>query len=1343
MNMKNDIDTSILNNLIYGRVFPQIYAFKTNTIPNYLKIGDTYRPLETRIKEWRLKYPNLELTLNKNAFVNENVYFRDYSVHKYLMNEGKKRLTIDDLKKINRNLYYSDEFFENTTIQDVEEAIDDIIDNYPSSIYDYYSIHNPSVPQEIKYPRIDTYRPRPNQEETIKNFVNAVKKGRTKLLMYAVMRFGKSITSLWCAKAIDAKVVVIVSGKADVREEWKKTLESHVDFGDPEYIFLTSDKLLRDEHLIEKTLKSGKRVVLFFTLQDFLLKNQVNEGIIKKKHKELFEISNNNLIDLLLIDETHYGARAPEYSKVLDDGTQDIDLLYDVPKTIKSKITMHLSGTPYKILMNSEFGKDDIVAFYQFTDIIDDQRAWDIAPENIDNDEWENPYYGFPEMIRFAFNLNKKSLERIQKLNEDGVSTSLSEIFRTKSIEQDLAQKLHEKFLYEEEVLDFLETIDHKNDEGLLSFLNHEKIKDGKLCQHMVIVLPYRSSCDAMEKLIKKNNNRFFNLREYKILNISGHNQPQKYKNENGVNNIKNDISRFANKNIKTITLTVNRLLTGTTVKEWDTMMYLKGGYSPQEYDQAIFRLQNPWIQDFRDSQGKVIKYNMKPQTLLVDFDPTRMFIMVEEKAKIYNINVEENGNDRLEERIDKELSVSPLIWINANKLHKVIPANIMDAIREYSSERSVVDEAKQIPVDFNILNNPLIRYEIERQSKISTKNKLELKPVEGEGQDFDVPEQKGTSSEEIGSDNDTSENKVDKTSFREKMATYYARILFFAFLTKDEVKSLKNIIDSLRANDDNSRIAFNLDLDQDVLNEIQKYMNPHVLSQLDYKIQNINSLSRDENKSELERAKIAIKNFTVFSDSEVVTPSWIANDLIDIIGVENLRKLFDKGSSVFDISSKSGEFAAAIYEKMTLEGNAVSDFRNKIVSLPTSKFGYEFTRKTYEILGLNTDNIIETFNSYDLLNKIINDSKKAYELIENSNNYLESNIFNDKEGVNMKFDLIIGNPPYQDRGGSGGNNDAAIYQHFVEFAISLKPDYCSMIIPARWFAAGRENLLGNFRRNFLNSSKISDLVVYPNASEIFPNVQIEGGVCYYKYDLKGNYNETNYSYITEKNVKKIKRKLNEFDVLIADPVLGNIVKKVDAKMKETNTASVDSIISADTPFGIASNPKVSKKTPTKVFSKSSPEHNTKLFHIERGKRKVEYVEGSKIKKNAVDINKDKVFITGGYGGHEQVLSVPELAPKNSVCSQSYLYAAFNSKSEAENFIKYLKTKFFRVLVSAMKITQSAPKRVYRFVPIQDFSKSSDIDWSESVSNLDKKLYKIYDLTEEEVMFIENKVSSM
>ena len=152
-------------------------------------------------------------------------------------------------------------------------------------------------------------------------------------------------------------------------------------------------------------------------------------------------------------------------------------------------------------------------------------------------------------------------------------------------------------------------------------------------------------------------------------------------------------------------------------------------------------------------------------------------------------------------------------------------------------------------------------------------------------------------------------------------MATYYARILFFAFLTKDEVKSLKNIIDSLRANDDNSRIAFNLDLDQDVLNEIQKYMNPHVLSQLDYKIQNINSLSRDENKSELERAKIAIKNFTVFSDSEVVTPSWIANDLIDIIGVENLRKLFDKGSSVFDISSKSGEFAAAIYEKMTLEG--------------------------------------------------------------------------------------------------------------------------------------------------------------------------------------------------------------------------------------------------------------------------------------------------------------------------------------------------------------------------------------------------------------------------------------
>lgn len=1340
------MDVSLLEQIIYGRALPKIYAFETSIIPSYMKIGDTYRHIRLREREWKKKYPNLDIKLEREAFVNadKDVFFRDYSVHKYLLDYGKERLTRENLSLMGKVVHYSNEFFKDTSVSDIEKAIEDIKLNYSNgSIYDYYSIYSPRIPQGKEYLRVDKYPPRPNQEKTINKFIEAVtKNGRKNLLMYAVMRFGKSVTSLWCAKKLDAKIVVVISGKADVREEWKKTLESHVDFDNPEYVFITASKLAQDENLIKKTLETGRRVVLFFTLQDFLRRKKIDSNLIKEKHKEFFQISNEGAIDLLIIDETHYGARAPEYSKVLIDDSQDIELLYQVPKTIKSKVTMHLSGTPYKILMNSEFDKEDIVAFYQFTDLVEDQKAWDLAPENEEKEEWENPYYGFPQMVRFAFNLNERALLKIDKLRENRKSTSLFDIFEPESIKKDAINMNHEKFKHEEEVLDFLYAIDHKNDGNLLSFLNNASIQKGKLCQHMVFVLPYRASCDAMEKIITKKEKTFKNLQNYKILNISGYNQPKKFQNEKGVKTIKKTISDFANKKEKTITLTVNRCLTGTTVKEWDTMLYLKGGYSPQEYDQAIYRLQNPWIQEYSSLTGKVMKINMKPQTLVVDFDLTRMFLMAEEKAKIYNINIDENGNDKLKERLKKELEISPLIWVQADKLQKVSPENITDIIRKYSCEKSVVDEAKQIPVDFSLLDISIIRKEIEAQSKISSKNKLEIRPAKETGQDLDIQEVEETEVLTTQSIN-TNDEKAER-DLKEKIATYYARILFFSFLTNSIVKSLKGIIDAITLNNDDKRIAENLNLKVDVLQQICHKINPHILSQLDYKIENINELPRDARISVLDRVKNAIKKFTILSESEVITPYAEADKLLDLIGIDNITKLISSGSYVLDIASKSGEFASVLYEKLIKYGYEVSKVANKIVSLPTSSFAYEFTRKTYQMLGMDISNIIDKSTTYDLLKEIQKDNaskkKKKGEAINNAKEIVYKN-----GGKKMKFDLIIGNPPYQDKGGSGGNNDAAIYQHFVEFAISLNPKYSAMIIPARWFAAGRENLLGSFRSRFLNSSKISDLVVYSNASDIFKDVQIEGGVCYYKYEREGCFKDTNYKYFDDKGEPTtIRRKLNTFDVLIADPFLESVVKKIDTQRKTAGVETVDTIISNDTPFGIASNPKTSKKTRTTVYEKPEPSHNTMLFHIEKGQRKKEYVAKEAITKNKHDIDKYKVFITGAYGGREKVLSVPIYAPRNSVCSQSYLYAAFDSAAEAKNFLKYVKTKFFRVLVSAMKITQSAPKRVYRFVPMQDFSNANkDIDWSKPINEIDKVLYNFYGLTSEEIAYIDNKVKGI
>ena len=349
------------------------------------------------------------------------------------------------------------------------------------------------------------------------------------------------------------------------------------------------------------------------------------------------------------------------------------------------------------------------------------------------------------------------------------------------------------------------------------------------------------------------------------------------------------------------------------------------------------------------------------------------------------------------------------------------------------------------------------------------------------------------------------------------------------------------------------------------------------------------------------------------------------------------------------------------------------------------------------------------------------------------------------KGGERMRFDAVVGNPPYQIEGGSGGNNDAPIYQEFAFLSKAINPRYSSLIMPARWFAAGRENLLGDFRKYMLNSGQVQKMITHTNSAELFTTVEIKGGICYYliNADYSG---DCLYTIVKDRKTQTMMRNLNEFDVLIREPELSNIVSKVIAHC-DANCAMVDTLISNDTPFGIASNPKSSKKTPTVVYAESTDKHNTLLYHIENNKRKCEYVDRTTIVKNASDIDFYKIFIPGGYGAGEsfphQIIGVPEYAPCNSVCSQSYLYAKFNTEIEARNFKKYLATKFLRVLVAAIKITQSAPSKVYRFVPIQDFSNHSDIDWSLSVSEIDKQLYKKYNLTDSEIEFAEINIKPM
>lgn len=1353
---ENIQNLDLLDQIIVGRVTPHIYAFTTNTVPNYLKVGDTYRAVATRLEEWSRYFPELKKEYAGKATIDENVYFRDFAVHQFLEEDlQKRRLEPFDLPE---GIYFSREFFEHASADDVREAVQDIENQYKrnSGKYVYYDAEK-GLPESYHYERGPAWELRPNQKEAVNNFLMAVNNGRTNLLMYAVMRFGKSFTSLCCAKEINAKTVLVVSAKADVREEWKKTVESAGNFSD--FVFLTANDLLRDEQTIKNVHEADKTALLFLTLQDL----QGDE--IKDKHREVFA----NQIDLLIVDETHFGARAEEYGKVLKNAGQPTDdkrslikgeddsiHLNDAEEQLKilnAKIRLHLSGTPYRILLGSEFEPEDIISFVQFADIVHEQEEWDrenLAKDDIN--EWDNPYYGFPQMIRFAFNPNASSIKKMEELKKSGVSYAFSALLEPCSIKKDNEHSRHKQFIHEKEIFDLLQVIDgSKSDDEVLGFLDYDKIKDGKMCRHIVMVLPYCASCDAMEELIKKNQEHFLNLNQYEIINISGVEGGRKFPNPNSV---KLKIRECEAENKKTLTLTVNRMLTGSTVEQWDTMIYLKDTSSPQEYDQAIFRLQNQYTRELVGEDG-VIKENLKPQTLLVDFAPYRLFYMQEQKSLIYNVNTEENGNSKLKERLDEELRISPIITMNKNKIKQVEATNILEIVGDYNNKRSILDEVKDIPVDLNMLDDALIYHTIKQQAEFQSKGGLSFKANEGDGDDFkieDVVPTEQTSADEEGPE-DTPRNLArqedNEPDMEKQVQTYYQRILCFAFLTKNRVSSLSEIV-AVIDDGENIRLARNLGLDKQVLARMSETINPFMLSKLDYKVQNISLLANDESIPPLERALTSLEKFPRLSESEVMTPANIAEDMVAMIPADTLRRMVDNGEKILDIASKAGEFAVAVYKRLTDElGFSINEIENKMYAIPTSTIAYEFTRRFYEILGFNVANIAKDFTSYDLLEVRDDEGKTDYEqvarLLKQERNFEEINLQGEilQGDDNVKFGAVVGNPPYQEI--AKDTSDKPIYPMFMDLSYELSSFAC-LITPARFlFNAGKTAKQWN--KKMLQDPHLIVTKYVQKSMDVFPGVDLTGGVA-----------------ITTRNRETFNGPIDSFSSF---PELNSILHKVkslsgfsglDKEVVLQNKFNLETLYSDYEEFKkIIGSKGREKRLTTSIFSQlpiftseKQSENGVQILGLVDNKREYRWINRKYLDSHE-NLEHYKVILpkSNGSGAIGEVPCTPLIGDPligNPLIgfTQSFIsIGTFQTYEQAESAYKYVKTKFARTMLGTLKITQDNNKETWANVPLQDFTKNSDIDWSQSIDEIDKQLYCKYGLTEDEIAFIEEKVQAM
>ena len=486
-------------------------------------------------------------------------------------------------------------------------------------------------------------------------------------------------------------------------------------------------------------------------------------------------------------------------------------------------------------------------------------------------------------------------------------------------------------------------------------------------------------------------------------------------------------------------------------------------------------------------------------------------------------------------------------------------------------------------------------------------------------------------------------------------------------------------------------------------------------------------------------------------SNDEVFTPPNLVNDILDLLPAE----LWSNPNAKFlDPVSKSGVFLREMAKRL-MHGLEIQipDKQERINHIFSQQlYGIAITELTSllsrrSVYCSKTANgkysICETFDDeqgnirYKRMKHTWNNGKctfcgasqEVYDREDALETYAYNFIHTDKPEkiFNMKFDVIIGNPPYQLSDGGDSNEEARtrggaipLYHRFVQQAKKLNPKYLTMIIPSRWFAGGRG--LDDFRDEMLKDSRISKIVDYPVSSECFPGVEIKGGVCYFLWekDYKG---QCEVKTKRGENISVLTRPLLEknSDIFVRYNEAISVLRKV----KSLNEKTFSELVSTQKPFGF------------RTFFKgknNSFKGSVKIY----GNKNVGYISSDEVVQNKDWVKEHKIYITMAYGAGEdfphQIINKPFYGEPNSCCTETYLVIGpFSTEKRTLNVLSYIQTKFFRFLVLLRKNTQHAAKGVYQFVPTQNF----DEPWT------DEKLYKKYGLTEDEIAFIESMIRPM
>lgn len=1331
---------------------PVIYAFKTSLVPGAIKIGFTFRYHE-RIEEWMEKYPDLEIVGGPwDAFflfkdTSALYFFRDESVHQNAEGENHlfRRLAEKDFAE---NVYPSKEFFEIVSAKNeklTKEAIANLVFEVRESIlnneriYHYFKYDEVRKKVSVGMPeKNDNFNANDRQNTARKEAKQAIKDGVKKWLLAAVMRFGKTFTSLMISKDMNARLTVVLTGKADVLGEWRRAIfhdelydnRVFVEFvrgkagnhkvllsGNYEGKRLWKEEMPLTDNFFKNLIDNGYSVVVFGTLQDFAGKKVGSAREIKRKHKELFGME----IDLLIVDETHYGARGVVYGQAIkksaedteeDDGylkEEEKDMLDEsaLVEALHAKYQLHLSGTPYRIMTSGEFEADGcrIISVVSYQDQLKDKNDW--LKTNPGKDESECPLFGLPTMRMYGIKLTKECREILRRSLETGnsLSDSISSLFKCDE---------NGKLIYESQVKGFLEAFFN----GLLKKI-HEK--NPFVAKHLVSLLPSVASCHAVADIFKD----IVGTDEFNVyVAVKGKvgNVFKRWSEEcKDADSLNTALAESERNGKRTIVFTVNRLTTGTTIPMWDTMLYLRGGENSESYDQARFRLASKNVEEY-EVDGKIMKICKKNEMLFFDFQPDRML-----SVRADAIRAEKKEESAIKEELDRE--VKQIAYKNLD--------SFSDKFKEYDS----VDFMKALyEFDRRSFADSMYKYhglgEKDGMKKMAERfpgngfgsATRKFTPFKGdETSDIEIeenPGDKGKGGRNGTGCNNGDQNKKSVNELNKRIENIMLRLHFFVACLRGVL--IDNGIDGLYkhlVSNEKDRLLmeneFSLTLDDILL--IKESMTGEMKDFFCGECFRVTHYLNSDEYEPLAKVEFISKRCGKVSESGVAVPSSIAKKMLDDI-LERLKKGHKHGK-ILEIGSIYGEYLIEAWKMNDPE------LMKKFHVLPLNGITSVIIKRVCNILNVPEDIILddlirdEETKTTDI--KLFIDENKNEKII--------------KTLKDMKISALVGNPPYD-------HNNQQIYTKFYLLAQKLTKTLC-MIFPSKWQRpGGGKNLLDLMNTEEVKKDK--QIIFIDNRSNVFQdaNGASETNIILWESGYDNGLNGKQLFYRDGKN-PEIKELGIEGGLAIKPLEIQQLAAHLEKYIKDYG--SLEQVTSKSKPYGLRRDFYTSpeKYGFTKdTFSESPIDGGNKIycrvkpFTVRFSARDFvfpKYSDGFKGYKvfvgNAWGNYDEKKYLGGSYA------DVIVAGPYEAASETFQETGNFETKEMAIKHAKYIITPFARACLYETKETRLCTT-CWKNIPAQDYSEDW---WDESVESINKHLYEKYNLPNNVRDFIDKRIQPL